>query len=455
MEPAAIQKTMINAAAAGDVPELRRLLAIDPGLGAGADCRGRTPLWWAAHGGKQDAVSLLLEAAPAAVLTADAEGCLPLNAAATAAGAGSADVVRLLLEAAPEAALAADTQGRLPLHEAAGGRSIEVVRLLLEAAPSAALTPNARGCLPLHYAAIHGTAEAVRLLLEAAPEAALSADAGGRLPLHVAAGRDSADAVSLLLKAAQAAALTADAEGCLPLHRAAFNGSGEVVHLLLEAALGAALTANAQGCPPLYLAALAGNAEVVRLLLEAAPAAALIAKKWGVLPLHVAAFDGSAKVVRLLLEVAPAAAARRALGRLPLEVALSQARHYETDSDHARYLESARLLLPATPPEAAVLALEQAGEAELSLFADLAACTALSTEQWQRVPAPCPALGAALPTVLARSATEAALLVCHLPAEARQRLRTAALCLGRAQREHDLEVPAALVGQVLALAARP
>ena len=57
--------------------------------------------------------------------------------------------------------------------------------------------------------------------------------------------------------------------------------------------------------------------------------------------------------------------------------------------------------------------------------------------------------------MLARSEAEAALLLSRLPAEVRERLRTSALCLVRAQREHDIELPAALVGQVLALAAGP
>ena len=42
-----------------------------------------------------------------------------------------------------------------------------------------------------------------------------------------------------------------------------------------------------------------------------------------------------------------------------------------------------------------------------------------------------------------------------LPAEVRQCLRTGALCLGRAQLEHQIELPTDVVGQVLALAAAP
>ena len=162
--------------------------------------------------------------------------------------------------------------------------------------------------------------------------------------------------------------------------------------------------------------------------------------------------------MRLLLGAAPAAAAAKAggpLASLPLKVSLIRAMHATEAADRARRLEAARLLLPATPPKGALAALAAAGDLALPLIADLAACTALSPAQWQRVPAPCPGLGAALPAVLARSMTEAALLVGRLPVEVRERLRTGALCLGWAQRVLGVELERALVGQVLALAAGP
>ena len=222
------------------------------------------------------------------------------------------------------------------------------------------------------------------------------------------------------------------------------------MRLLLEAAPAAALAANAAGELPLHAAACGLSTEAVWLLLKAAPEAAD-----GSLPLHLAADGGSVGAARLLVEAAPAAATVEAGDEVPLEIALSHANQVTRALLRARYLEIARLLLPATPPGRALPALLEAGEVGLPLFADLAACTALSHEQWQRVPAPCPALGTALPAVLARSAAEAALLVGRLPAEARQRLRTGALCLVRAQRERRTALPAVLVGQVLALAAGP
>ena len=231
---------------------------------------------------------------------------------------------------------------------------------------------------------------------------------------------------------------------------------------LLAANPGLAADTDSYGRTPLGRAAAAGKADAVRLLLGAAPAAALTADAEGRLPLHVAACWGRANAVRLLLEAAPTVATRRTTdldGRLPLEMALSLLAYsmwvHAQAHAQARFLETARLLLPATPPEDALSALGNAGQVALPLYADLAACAALSPGQWQRMPSRCSALAAALPAVLARSAAEAALLVRRLPAEVRQRLCVAALCLGRAQKELQIDLPAALVGQVLALAAGP
>ena len=150
MEPPATVEAMCSAAAEGDLPELRRLLAADPELAKSTSGAGsRTPLWHAAAKGTEDAVRLLLEVAPVAALTADAVvGWLSLHAAAIYA---KAEVVRLLLEAAAAAALKADGWGRLPLHWAAHCGDSEVVRLLVDAAP-AAMRATKFGSLPVMLA---------------------------------------------------------------------------------------------------------------------------------------------------------------------------------------------------------------------------------------------------------------------------------------------------------------
>ena len=66
---------------------------------------------------------------------------------------------------------------------------------------------------------------------------------------------------------------------------------------------------------------------------------------------------------------------------------------------------------------------------------------------------PGPGLAAALPAVLCRSEAEAALLVRRLPVGERQRLRTAAPCLARAQHVHSLQLPSPILRLLLRAAA--
>ena len=157
--------------------------------------------------------------------------------------------------------------------------------------------------------------------------------------------------------------------------------------------------------------------------------------------MHCAAAEGHTDVVRALLEAAPHTAMVQADndGPTPLECALF------AEQPHVK---AARCLLTAGPAdnvlaalwavayEAAAAADEERTSTVLSLVADgVAAHTPLSDAEWAQVPTPCPGLGAALPIVLARSAAQAAHLVTHLPAEGARCLRTAALCLARAQRK--------------------
>ena len=97
-----------------------------------------------------------------------------------AAMTGMAGATHMLLEVAPAAALTADTAGMVPLHHAVkrfgtDGREVgrqEGMCLLLEAAPEAATGTGLHGMLPLQWAAHFGKVAAVRLLLKAFPAAA-------------------------------------------------------------------------------------------------------------------------------------------------------------------------------------------------------------------------------------------------------------------------------------------
>ena len=139
--------------------------------------------------------------------------------------------------------------------------------------------------------------------------------------------------------------------------------------------------------------------------------------------------------------------------RTPLRCALQQ---------YPLPVETARCLVAAGPASEALQTMSESlhmrydWQAALPLYADLvAAHTPLAEAEWALVPAPCPGLGAALLAVLQRSAAQAARLVAHMPAGDVRRLRTAALCLARAQRAHDAPLPQPLVWRVLSLCLAP
>jgi hypothetical protein len=153
--------------------------------------------------------------------------------------------------------------------------------------------------------------------------------------------------------------------------------------------------------------------------------------------------DGHTHVLRLLL-AADSSVARmhNDVGMTPLDWALCD-----------QHIEAARCLLEEAPLQPAGEILEllsEWGDADAQpLCACLAARLPMTAEQWAEVPTPCTGLGAALPAVLQRSADEAALLARHLPPSDHARLRTAALCLVRAQRRHDLPLPAPIIQRLL------
>ena len=226
-----------------------------------------------------------------------------------------------------------------------------------------------------------------------------------------------------------------------------------------------------------------GKLEVLRLLLEAAPCSALNEDAYGLLPLHRAASAGVApEALQLLLEAAPVAAAVRApsfcstnpltglrVGLvLPLTYAIELAAR-ESGPDAAAADERVRLILHATPTDHALGAMWQAQERGLPLYAELVRSRPLDTHQWEELrcmrrydappwdDTPCvfPGLAAALPAVLARSEAEAGRLLSLLPAEARERLHTAALCLARVERRLEATLPPPVVRRLICAVAEP
>ena len=273
------------------------------------------------------------------------------------------------------------------------------------------------------------------------------------VPVHLAALNGRAAVPKLLLAAAPAAATRTctymhddgdEDEDWSVMHSAAMGGSTAVIEPLVELQPAMASWASAYGDTPLQatVACSKEHPQAAELLLRAAPQTASTADSEGKVPLHWAAFNGSAAALDMLLGASPGSALMEdAFGQRPFHSALLQDR-----------LGAAAALLPLSGlgPAQLLDALGERGPAAQSLHADLAAHFPLSAADWQRVPAPCAGLGRALPAVLARSDAEAALLVQRLPADDAQRLRLAALCVGRVQRRRHVFLPAPLVRAILA-----
>lgn len=228
----------------------------------------------------------------------------------------------------------------------------------------------------------------------------------------------------------------------LPLLRAAMNGHATCVAALLAAGADPNVENN-MGSTALHFAASMDRSEVVAALLAAgADPMATNFNVWT--PLHHAAFRGRTCVLPLLLAAAPQAAlAKDGAARTPLEAALV-----------CGHMETARSLLELQlRPASEVLCLLVIYDSSLvrPLFATVVERQPLTASEWALVPAPCPCLVALLPFVLARSASEAALLVGHLLPTCKQRLRSAAMCLARAQEQLETPLPLPIVWRIMAL----
>lgn len=183
----------IHRAADGDMAELNRLLAEDPGHLNAEDGGGRTPLMYVAFGG-HDAVMERLLALGAGVELADAYGC---RATHYACFHDHAWTLALLLDAGPSLN-ARDRDGDSPLILAVRfGR--ECVHVLI-ARGKDVLELNAQnhnGYTALHLAAQHGHSEIVQLLLEAGADPT-TRNNEGRTPLDLANTYIRQPAIALL-----------------------------------------------------------------------------------------------------------------------------------------------------------------------------------------------------------------------------------------------------------------
>lgn len=328
----------------GNVPHLRRIGELVPGIGSTKPTSGLPRLFIAANFGHEDMVALLLDQGADVNEAAQPSGWTALHGAVM--DSGSPTLIARLLQKGADPNIA-DGLGRTPLHIAAiTGRSAIVARLIKSDAD--VFLADQTGNTALHYAAKGGFTAVVSGLLGAhAPQSVnkagqtpfdLAAEAGHQnvLPLlqspraafdtplpkgfseitALAAPKNPPDALMNL----QAQWAAAAQQGTPLIHLAAQSNAPLAIEKILATDRASATQRDPSGFLALHYAAEAARAEIVRDLIDAgAPINDQNnSPKWT--PLHFAAANGS-KIVDVLLEEGADKSLRDGLGRTPADLA--------------------------------------------------------------------------------------------------------------------------------------
>lgn len=307
---------MILAAAAGKSQELQEELFKQKHADARDIEYQRTPLHWAALGG-HDAVVRLLLAHGADVNTVEPNrGRTPLL---DAVACRHESVVRQLVGAGADVDIV-DMLGDTPLNLAARQRSVSMARLLLEAGAN----PNERewrcGQTPLSVASEEGRDDVVDLLLEHGADVGIADDLGV-IPLEYAL-KNGHDGIAQMLAEREAGEGLRDAEQILSamkkhlgpanpyqdldpeaaLLKASHEGRQDIFKDILEKNAHLDIDArDEEGRTPLSHAAGEGNIRIAAMLLDrGAEVNAVDAMKWT--PLMAAAERGLDEMGILLLQ---------------------------------------------------------------------------------------------------------------------------------------------------------
>ena len=248
-----------EAAKAGDLDRLQKVLGENASLVHSRDKDEMTPLHHAVDTGKLEAASLLIKMG-ADVDAVNFKKETPLH---TAAYEGNADAVKLLLEHHADPALR-EMRDRIPLFLACNwGNDLETVRLLIDAG-SDVNDKNSRGEIVLVSTLYYGKKEIIDLLI----------DRGATIPddeetlrrvLYVTASNGMERPFNIALE--QSNKQNLEWWSGIPMHTCARGGSVSIAKALLDRGV-EFRQKNRYGIEPLHIAAENGRTEFIEYLLS-------------------------------------------------------------------------------------------------------------------------------------------------------------------------------------------
>ncbi|KAJ5900022.1 hypothetical protein N7495_004766 [Penicillium taxi] len=264
---------------------------------------GQTPLSWAAEGGHDAVVKMLLDTNKVDVDAKSIGNSTPLL---LAAWRGHDAVVKMLLDTNKVDVDSKDTEyGRTPLSWATEGGHDAVVKILLDTNKVDVDAKDTKyGGTPLSWAAKGGHDAVVKMLLDTNKVDVDAKDTEyGWTPLSWAAEGGHDAVVKLLLDINKVDVDTKSTDNSIPLLLAAKGGHDAVVKMLLDTNKVDVDAKSTDNSTPLLLAAWGGQNAVVKMLLDI-DMVDIDAKdtKYGGTPLSWAAEGGHDAVVKMLLD---------------------------------------------------------------------------------------------------------------------------------------------------------
>ncbi|KAG8281330.1 Poly [ADP-ribose] polymerase tankyrase-2 [Homalodisca vitripennis] len=306
-EPPAVldlESQLLEAAKAGDLEQVQRLLTAYPHIVNCRDLDGRhsTPLHFAAGYNRVSVVEFLL-AHGADVHSKDKGGLVPLH---NACSYGHYEVTEMLVKNGANVNVA-DLWKFTPLHEAAAKGKYDIVRLLLQHGADAN-KKNRDGATPLELVR-EGDQDVADLLR-------------GNAALLDAAKKGNLARVQRLLTVDNINCRDTQGRNSTPLHLAAGYNNVEVAQLLLER--GADVNAQDKGgLIPLHNASSYGHLDIAALLIKY-NTVVNATDKWGFTPLHEAAQKGRTQLSALLLAHGADPFLKNQEGQAPIDLASAE-----------------------------------------------------------------------------------------------------------------------------------